>query len=160
MESQVVYHEEVEQRMVNAAQKALEDTAAYFIKLVKERISKEDGIDTGEMIDSFSSRIVGGGNRVEVFSKTAQAVIMELWRWAGKKRPPMESLVGWASRKWIVSGSTMADMDSKEKWILYVMAKSIGDKGIAPRRYFTKTFQENERNLEKYYVARFTFYMW
>jgi hypothetical protein len=124
-------------------------------------MKSEDGIDTGELVNSIWSRIMSWGNVVEVYSRTAQAVIMEFWRRPLQKRPPISSLVWRASRKGIISywKNSVEWLSSKDKWILYVMAKSIWEKWIAPRHYFQRTYDANKDRLFIYYKERFILYM-
>jgi hypothetical protein len=58
----------------------------------------------------------------------------------------------------VVSGQTLEGLSSKEKGIVYVVAKSIGEKGIKPRKYFTKTLDEKRDILNNYFVERFRLY--
>lgn len=143
-------------KLKQASEKALYDTAVYYSELVKKKIKDSGWSDTWELINSIFIRDLW--YKVQVWSKTAQAVIMEFGRKPMSKRPPMQSLVPWANRKGIVSGSTLGALSSKDKWIIYIMAKSIGEKGIKPRKYFSETFEENLENLNKYYIQRFTLY--
>lgn len=65
------------------------------------------------------------GLMAEVTSSLAYAGVMELGRRPGAAPPPQQALAGWARRHGF-TGS------------LYVLARSIGRKGIVGRRYFER----------------------
>lgn len=152
----VKINENVVRKLETAARQALLDTANFYVSLVKATIKQAQGADTGELINSIFVR--QSGDLVQVWSKTVQAVIMEFWRRPLAKRPPMQALVPRLKRRGIVNGSKLEDLSSKDKGIVYVMARSIGEKGIKPRKYFSETYEQNLPRLNSYFVERFTFY--
>lgn len=153
---EIKINETVIKKLEQSARLALLDTARFYVELVKQTMKSRGWSDTGALANSIYVREVG--DTVQVWSRTVQAVIMEFGRKPLSKRPPMQSLVPWLNRKGIVKGNTLDSLSSKDKGTVYVMARSIGEKGIKPRRYFMDTYEENLDRMNKYYVQRFTYY--
>lgn len=122
-------------------------------------MKREDGIDTWELVKSIFVRKVWDGTTVQVWSQAVQSVIMEFWRRPLQKRPPMSSLTWRAKRKGIVWSDRLETMTNEEKGIIYVIAKSIGEKGIEKREYFQRTYRDNIDQINQYFVQKFTLYM-
>lgn len=146
----------VTQKIEWAYKRALLDTGHYFASLVRQAIINKEWFDTGEILNSIFVRV--SWDRVQVWSNAIQAVIMEFGRKPLSKRPPMQAIVPRLNRKWVVSGQTLDSLSSKDKGIVYVIAKSIGEKGIKPRKYFTDTFENNRELINNYFENRFKSY--
>lgn len=153
---QLRFHPEVLVKVDRAYKRALLDTGEYFASLVRQKIIDNEWFDTWGILNSIFVRVSGDG--VQVWSDAIQTIVMEFWRKPLSKRPPSQILVPWANRKGIVDWSRYEDLSSKDKWIIYVMAKSIGEKGIKPRKYFSETYQENLTKIQEYFVQRFNLY--
>ncbi|HNG97393.1 MAG TPA: hypothetical protein PLW93_03930, partial [Candidatus Absconditabacterales bacterium] len=110
---------------------------------------------TGEFEKSLFVKVIGNGNVIQIGSRTAQAVIMEFGRRPLQKRPPMDSLVGWASRHGMIAGGvkSYANLKSKDKGKVYLLATSIAKKGIKPREIFRKLYNETIDQINAYFIS-------
>lgn len=155
---EIKFNQDTLNRLNRAYKSALLDTAKKFVECIKAKVKEEDGSDTGELVNSIWVR--EKGDLVQVGSNAVQAVIMEFGRRPLQKRPPVQALTPWLKRKWIIKGGKYEDLSSKEKGVVYVMARSIGKEGIRPRRYFSKARYEHKDELQGYFMQRFYFYFW
>lgn len=106
-------------------------------------------INQGNLKNSLTTRVglEGAGAdraiRGEVFTMLAYGEVMDLGRRPGAKPPPSNKLELWVRRKLGIS-------DAKEiKRVAYVVARSIGKKGIKGHHFFGKALKAAERNLTK-----------
>lgn len=76
------------------------------------------------------------GLSAEISVNDFYMVVMELGRRQGAKAPPAEALVGWASRH---------GFDRRE---VYVLARSIGRRGIVGRRYLERAARLTSKTME------------
>lgn len=138
---------------------ALLNTGKKFRELVVEKMKKEDGIDTGSLVRSIFVKPVDDWWTVQVGTDAIQAIVMERGRRPWARRPPMDALVWRAGRKGIVAqwAKTVEELGSKDKGIIYVMARSIGEKWIRARWYFARTRGESKKKLRNFYNYTFNF---
>lgn len=100
--------------------------------------------DTGDLIWSIATEFVDS-KKVRVWTNKPQWYVIEYWRkpW---RFPPLDSLVWWAGRHWFIRGNKTArynELNSKDKWSVYVLARSISRKGIKPRQTFSRVYKQN-----------------
>jgi hypothetical protein len=92
---------------------------------------------SGDLANSMQSRVSNVGSWLvgEVYSDAADPVyplVMESGRRAGAAMPPPDALAGWADA--VLGDASLA----------FVVARSIGRKGIKGRFFLRKAFRENE----------------
>lgn len=151
----------VDQQALNKAVKSLQNRSdkalKYCWEYLAEKISlqlKEDKVyDLWTLARSIDYRLVKHW-MVEVWSALAYAPIMEYGRkpW---KFPPLDALVWWTARKWMIKGGATQKYHSlhyTDKWVIYVIARSIAEKGIKGRHTFQKVADRERKNIQKIYI--------
>ncbi len=157
----VKINQEVLEKVFRAERDALQDTAQYVLQLLREKVKKE-AFDTWEFEKSLFVKVIWNWNVIQIWSRTAQAVIMEFGRRPLQKRPPMDSLVWWASRHGMIAGwvKSYANLKSKDKWTVYLLATSIAKKGIKPREIFRKLYNETIDQINAYFISSLQKRLW
>lgn len=123
---------------------------------LKAEIQKQlfiDSYDLGNLRRSVESRLVRHG-LVEVWSALVYAPIREYGRqpW---KFPPLQSLVGWTSRKHIIKWGAMSnyeDLHYTDKWKIFLIARAIAVKGIKGKHTFQNVMDRERKNIQKIYI--------
>lgn len=125
---------------------------AHFLE---SRLRQEIPVDTWITRASIHT-IKVASNRYLVGSNEWSAYVMEYWRkpWSS---PNLDASVWWTARK-IGSGQVTKKYDEL-KWpegrelknIIYVIARSIANNGIAPKKIFTKAREKYQRDVEQYF---------
>lgn len=136
----------------NQSDIALEKCWIYLKSKIQEQI-KYDSYDLWNLARSIESRKVRPW-LVEVWSALAYAPIREYGRkpW---KFPPMDALVWWTARKGMISWGATARYDDlyyKDKWVVFVIARSIARKGIRWKRTFENVLNRERENIKKLYI--------
>lgn len=88
--------------------------------------------DTGRLAGSITHKISGGGANLtsKIGPSVQYGLFVEKGRGAGKPPPPVSAIRGWATRH--------GGMNP------YVLARSIGRKGIKARPYMVPAYRQNE----------------
>lgn len=91
---------------------------------------------SGALAGSMTSRVMGTGSYIvgEVYSDASNPIyplVMEYGRRAGAKPPPVAAIRPWVAD--VLGDASLA----------YVVARSIGIKGIKPHRFLRKAYREN-----------------
>jgi hypothetical protein len=101
------------------------------LALTAERVARQDAPkDTSALARSIVSDV--RPMSAVVYSPLVYAAPMEAGRRAGARMPPPAALEGWAQRHGFLSGKKPSEI----KGILFVLARSIGRKGIKAHNYF------------------------
>lgn len=72
--------QQTHERISQAQRKALLSTGKRFRDMVRDKMKKEDGIDTGSLVNSIYVKVEDYGANVKVGSDTIQANVMETGR--------------------------------------------------------------------------------
>lgn len=110
---------------------------------IESRLKERVRYDTWDLKRSITTESVSQ-NHIRVWSNKVQAYIEERWRkpW---RFPNLNALVWRAWRRGIISGNKTQWYDalsSKEKWIVFVIGRSIARKGIEAKWTFTKVWNQ------------------
>lgn len=142
------------QNIQNKSDKALEYCWEYLVGKIQEQLEKDKVYDLWNLAWSIDYKLVRRG-LVEVWSALEYAPVMEYGRqpW---KFPPLDSLVGWTSRKKIISPwnatKNYDDLHYKDKGKVYVIARGIANNGIKGRHSFETTLNNERKNIQKIYI--------
>ena len=96
------------------------------VDLVEGQVKGRTPVNTGALRNSIATQVKGNMLNMtgQIMSPLTYAIVMEKGRAAGARRPPTGPIELWVIRKGIdLKGST-------SKQVAFVIAKSIGDKGI------------------------------
>lgn len=141
------------QKIQNKSDKALQYCWEYLASKIQSQIRK-DSYDLWNLARSIDYRLVRRG-LVEVWSALEYAPVMEYGRkpW---KFPPLDALVGWTSRKWIISKwnttKNYNDLHYTDKWKVFVIARGIARNGIEGKHTFEKVLNKEKQNIQKIYI--------
>lgn len=118
------------------AQKELVNAMTESVKAIAWSARNKAPYYQGNLAGSMTSRVIGTGSYIigEVYSDAQPAIyplVMEYGRRAGAKPPPVAAI-----RPWV------ADVLGDES-LAYVVARSIGIKGIKPHYFLRKAYREN-----------------
>lgn len=130
----------------------LQKTAVFVQSEIKKDINKKQFYDTWELINSIL--VSPKKDWYRVWSIKWQAVIWEFGRKAGKF-PNLNWLVWRASRHGFIRWRTTDNfdtLDSKDKFILFNLGKSIKRKGIKPRRIFSDPTSDTQK-IKAFYTS-------
>lgn len=130
-----------------SSDKALLYCWEYLAWKIKEQVA-EDSYDTWMLANSITYRKVSEWV-VEVWSALEYAAVREYWRqpWSF---PPMDALVWWTARKWMISwGATQRydDLYYKDKQVVFLIARSIARNGIQWKNTFEKVLERERQNI-------------
>ena len=158
---QFVLNTQTYDQILQAEKSALKDTASYVYGLLKDKI-QTDAFDSWEYLKSLFLKSIGIGDVIQIGSATPQAVIMEYGRRPLQKRPPLNSLIPWAERKWIIQDSAdeYQDLSSQSKSAIYLLAKHIWTKWIAPRAIFRTIYNNHQQEINEYFISRLQHSLW
>ena len=110
--------------------------------LIVERRAKQNApVDTGRLRASITPEIRAEGEAVlgVVGSNVKYAPFMELG--TRPHFPPPAALVPWVHRKFGLSGGAAYR-------VAFLVARKISERGLAPRRYLQKAFDDNQTQIE------------
>lgn len=132
----------------------LYDIAIKFTDLLKTEI-KSEWFDTGETYEDIFTRKKDGA--IEVGGKMTQFWIAETGRKPGKKMPPLDAMASWTARKHIHDEGEIPydQLSSKAKGKVYVIARSIGRKGIPAKHLLTKIYKLHIERLRQLFLSHF-----
>lgn len=138
----------------NQSDIALEKCWIYLKSKIQEQM-KYDSYDLWNLARSIESRKVRPW-LVEVWSALVYAPVMEYGRqpW---KFPPLQSLVGWTARKWMIKWwpqSNYENLHYTDKGVIYVIARSIALKGIKWKHTFENVLNRERENIKKLYIQQ------
>ncbi len=113
--------------------KGSEEFAKEFIRHLKEELISAGKNNTGNLINSLAYNVYESGESVLIEIKSDDYLEnVDKGRKPGSKMPPPNKLVGWVESKGIKIGKT-------PEQTAFVIAKSIGQKGIKPTNVLDKT---------------------
>lgn len=140
------------QNLQNRSDKALQYCWEYLTAKLQEQI-KQDSYDLWTLARSIDYKLVRSG-LVSVWSALAYAPVMEYWRkpW---KFPPLDDLVWWTARKWMISWWATQKYDSlyyKDKWVVFLIARSIARKWIKWKHTFQNVLNRERGQIQKIYI--------
>ena len=127
----------------------------YLEQKIKQAVEK-DSYDTGQLARSINTQKISD-EKVVVWTNLEYALIREYGRrpW---KFPPLQSLVGWSSRKGIISWwatSRYEDLHYTDKGKIFVIARSIALKGIQGKHTFENTIKAEVNKLTTLFIKRY-----
>ena len=117
-------------------------------------LKQEVTVDTWQHAQSIKTEVISP-DVVHVWSTLPQAFIEEDGRKPGKWVPPLDALVWWSWRKWFHSGnltSKFKDLDSRSRFIVWRLGKSIDRKGIKKKETYSKTFNREYKRLMDIFI--------
>ncbi len=125
-------------------QNALDKIGQEYVNSLKEELRLAGKDNTGELINSISYEVVNTARGYEIIIKAADYLnFVDQGRRPGKQ-PPTRDIVKWAQQKGIkFKGSTPEQTG-------YVIARSIGKKGIKPTNVIQKAKDDVIRQQEQY----------
>lgn len=137
----------------NKSDKALKYCWEYLASKIKGQLKEDKVYDLWTLAWSIDYRLVKHG-LVEVWSALVYAPIMEYGRqpW---KFPPLDALVWWTARKWMIKGGATEKYNNlhyTDKWVIYVIARGIANKGIKWRHSFQTTLNKERKNIQQIYI--------
>ena len=141
------------QNIQDKSDNALLKSWEYLAGKIQEQL-KQDSYDLWTLAGSVESQLVKHG-LVEVGSALEYAPVMEYGRkpW---KFPPLDALVGWTSRKKIISKwnatKSYNDLHYKDKWKVFVIARWIARKWIEGKHTFENVLNRERLNIQKIYI--------
>ena len=127
----------------------------YLEQKIKQAVEK-DSYDTGQLVRSINTQKISD-EKVVVWTNLEYALIREYWRrpW---KFPPLQSLVGWSSRKGIISWwatSRYEDLHYTDKGKIFVIARSIALHWIEWKHTFENTIKAEANKLTTLFIKRY-----
>jgi len=125
--------------------KELELLGEDLVKGIVEELLKADKIATGKLVRSIDYRIITKANRLilEVLALPYLENVIE-GRRPGAKQPPVSAIIPWVKKRNIkVKGAKTPEQSA------FVIARSIGKKGIKPVNEIRKTIDEIYSRKEK-----------
>jgi hypothetical protein len=137
----------------NDSDKALKYCWEYLAEKISLQLKEDKAYDLWNLARSIDYRLVRHW-LVEVWSALVYAPIVEYGRqpW---KFPPLDALVGWTSRKWMIKGwptQKYNNLHYTDKWVIYVIARSIANKGIKWRHTFQNVVNRERKNIQQIYI--------
>lgn len=101
-------------------------------------ITQRDRVDTGDLLNGIEDPVradLDGDVAVEVWSRAAHSIFVELGREPGRKAPPPAVIRGWVERRLGLSGQ---EADSAA----YLIGQAIAKRGV-PGTYFMRNAAES-----------------
>ena len=137
----------------NKSDKALKYCWEYLATKIKEQLKEDKVYDLWTLEWSIDYRLVKHW-LVEVWSALAYAPVMEYGRqpW---KFPPLDALVWWTARKKMIKGGATEKYNNlhyTDKWVIYVIARGIANKGIKWRHSFQTAVNKERKNIKQIYI--------
>ena len=127
----------------------------YLEQKLKQAVEK-DSYDTGQLARSINTQKISD-EKVVVWTNLEYALIREYgrrpWRF-----PPLQSLVGWSSRKGIISWwatSKYEDLHYTDKGKIFVIARSIALHWIEWKHTFERTIKAEADKLTDLFIKRY-----
>lgn len=145
--------DEVVKWFEDKSSKALKECWLYLEwKLIEE--IKNDSYDTWHLARSINTQQVSK-DKVIVWTNLEYALVREYWRrpW---KFPPLDALVGWTYRKWMISWWATKKYDElhyEDKWVVFVIARAIARRGIQWKHTFQRVITREIKNISDLYIS-------
>lgn len=120
---------------------------------IENKLKEKVRYDTWDLKRSITTRQIQP-NLVRVWSNKVQAYIEEVWRkpW---RFPNMNALVWWAWRHGMISWKKTQWYDSltsKDKSVVFLLARAISIRWIKAKRTFSKVWEENKTQAVRIYL--------
>lgn len=134
----------------NASNKALLKWWVYLQSKIQGKLRKW-WYDTWDLVRSI--QVKSSPSIATVWSDRPQAFVAETWRKAWTF-PNLDALVWRSRRKWMIQWRatwTYDQLDSKDRWTIFVIARSIAKKWIKWDYIFSSTLEENKEEIQKIY---------
>lgn len=131
---------------------ALKKCWLYLEWKIKEQIAV-DSYDTWQLAESINTQQISD-NKVIVGTNLVYWLVREYGRkpW---KFPPLDVLVGWAARKWMISWwatSKYSSLHYTDKGVIYVIARAIAIRWIQWKHTFEKVIKREQQNIINLYA--------
>ena len=125
---------------------ALRALMRKIMPVIEQMVVAETPVNTGALRQAWGVRYKGNAHVVigEISNPLAYAPVMEFGRRPGQTQPPTAPIALWIERKGIASG------DEAEA-LAYVIARSIGRRGIAGRKMLTRTLDRLEPVIDEWF---------
>jgi hypothetical protein len=129
--------------------KALDEVGKDLVKTMVKKLIEADKVATGKLIKSVDYKVVETANGVivQLLSEDYLTNVDE-GRRPGAKQPPTKSLDRWVVAKGIAPRDDKGKFISRES-LKFLIARSIGKKGIKPTNVIKKTINEVYANKQK-----------
>ena len=130
-------------KLAGAMHSGMEESVAW----IKHRVVEETPVDRGFLRAGITTDIhgVGVGLTGTVFPSPAVAQYASVVEWGrrpGRKMPPIQVIAEWARRKGITTPA-------------FVIARSIGRKGIPGKHMFEKAFKASKAPVQRIFERHF-----
>ena len=125
----------------------------YLEWKIKEQI-QADSYDTWQLANSINTQKIAD-NKVIVWTNLEYWLVREFGRrpW---KFPPLQVLVWWTARKGMITWwatSRYEDLDTKDRWTIFVIARAIAQRWIPWKHTFEKVFKREQQNVINLYAS-------
>jgi hypothetical protein len=132
--------------------KALDEVGKDLVKTMVKKLIDANKEATGKLIRSVDYKLVETANGVIVQLLAADYLkVVDEGRRPGAKQPPTKALDRWVIAKGIAPRDKKGKFISRES-VKFLIARSIGKKGIKPTNVITKTINEVYANKQKLIV--------
>lgn len=125
---------------------ALRRLVRRIVDAIEQMVVPLTPVNSGALRQSWGTKVTTFGPVIigEVSSPLAYAPVMEFGRRPGQTQPPTAPIALWIERKGIASG------DEAEA-LAYVIARSIGRRGIEGRKMLTRTLDRLEPVIDEWF---------
>lgn len=118
---------------------ASEKLAQDIVVFMKDDLVKEGKVTSGNLERSLNYNIVEGDSSESVtinITSLGYLKNVDEGRRAGAKQPPSDAILPWVNQKGI---KDIGGVPAKPEQVAFVIARSIGEKGIKPTNIISKT---------------------
>jgi hypothetical protein len=146
---EVVAWVEVAQQMPEMTERE----ATVAMRLAVDRVQREvksnpaTPVNTGALANAFSTKVSRGSRAIkgEIVNPLVYALVMEKGRRAGARQPPTDAIQFWVTRKLGIRGKAAEQL-------AFVIARSIGRKGIKGRHMLEKSMETAEPSIRRIFA--------
>ena len=136
---EVIAWVEIAQKMPEMTEREANLAMELAVDRVLRQVKPRTPVNFGTLRDAWSTRVTRGSRAIrgEVLNPKEYAIVREKGRRAGAKMPPPDDIQLWVTRKFGVSGK-------QAEQLAFVIARSIGRKGIKGRKFLEEGFTAAE----------------
>ena len=143
-------------KVIAQVEKKSSNTLLKIWMHLEQKLRKEvenDSYDTGQLARSINTQKISN-TKVVVWSNLEYALVREYGRkpW---KFPPLDALVGWTARKWMISWwatSRYDDLHYTDKGKVFLIARAIAKNGTEGKHTFERVINAEKGNLTNLFI--------
>jgi hypothetical protein len=141
---EVVAWVEVAQKMPEMTEREAIVAMGKAVAEVERQVVPRTPVNVGALRAAWSTRVSRGSQAIkgEIVNPKEYAIVMEKGRRPGARMPPVDAIQFWVTRKFGVSGK-------EARSIAFVIARSIGRKGIKGKFMLEKGFKAAEPTVRR-----------